>query len=155
MKVADFGSGSGFYSMEAAKRVGSSGRVYAIDVQKNLLERLRSVASAQGLKNIEVIWADAEKIGGTKLKDGLIDRAVVSNILFQVKNKDNLALEVKRVVKPGGKLMIIEWSGKDESSPETLVPQMKAQTLFEKSGFKLEQSFNAGYHHYGLIFART
>src|SRR5690349_15540940 len=42
MKVVDLGAGSGFYSYEAARRVGATGRVYAVDVQKDLLERLRS-----------------------------------------------------------------------------------------------------------------
>ncbi len=155
MKVADLGAGSGFYSIEAAKRVGSSGRVYAVDVQKSLLERIRSMANQSHLTNVEVIWANAEKVGGTKLKDALVDRALVSNILFQVAKQDDFALECKRIVKPGGKLLVIEWSGKDATSPQTLIPQAKAQQLFEKSGFKLEETFPAGYHHYGMIFART
>jgi len=69
MKVADVGAGSGFYSLEAARKVGSSGRVYAIDVQKNLLERLRSQAISEGLGNVEVVWGNAEKIGGTKVRE--------------------------------------------------------------------------------------
>lgn len=155
MRVADLGAGSGFYTIESAKRVGASGRVYAIDVQKSLLERIRTMASSQRLANVEVVWANAEKIGGTKLKDALVDRAIVSNILFQVAKQDDFALECKRIVKPGGKLMVIEWSGKDATSPQTLIPQQKAQQLFEKSGFRLESTFPAGYHHYGMIFART
>ncbi len=154
MKVADLGAGSGFYSIESAKRVGASGRIYAIDVQKNLLERLRSVAQAQSLNNVEVIWANAEKIGGTKLKDALVDRAIVSNILFQVAKMDDFALEVKRITKSGGKLLIIEWNETTPLAPKTQVPQIKVQTLFEKSGFKLEETFPAGASHYGMIFTR-
>src|ERR1044072_3055149 len=94
MKVVDIGAGSGFYTITAAKTVGSSGRVYAIDVQKDLLERLRSVGAAQGLRNIEVIWGNAEKIGGTKVKERLADGAIISNILFQVEKLDDLVMEV-------------------------------------------------------------
>lgn len=155
MKVVDLGAGSGFYSIEAAKKVGASGKVYAVDVQKNLLERLRSVALAQGIKNIEVVWGNAEKIGGTKLKDGIADRAIVSNILIQVAKPDDFALEVKRLVKPGGKILVIEWSEGSHIPQGTLIPAAKAQTLFEKNGFKLEQSFPAGTSHYGLIMARA
>jgi hypothetical protein len=50
--------------------------------------------------------------------------------------------------------MVIDWSESSPLSPSHLVPSVTAQTLFEKSGFKLEQSFNAGDHHYGLIFTR-
>ena len=63
--MVDLGAGSGFYTFESAKRVGGSGRVYAVDVQKDLLERLHSVGANQGLRNIEIIWGNAEKIGGT------------------------------------------------------------------------------------------
>jgi ubiquinone/menaquinone biosynthesis C-methylase UbiE len=154
MKIADIGAGSGFYSLEAAKRVGASGRVYAVDVQKDLLERLRSVGASQGLGNIEVVWGNAEKIGGTKIRESIADRVIASNVLFQIEKPDDFALEMKRIMKPGGKIMIIDWSGVTTLSPKTVVSQVAAQALFEKAGFKLEQSFEAGDHHYGLIFTR-
>ena len=154
MKIADIGAGSGFYSIEAAKRVGASGRVYAVDVQKDLLERLRSVAASQGIHNIEVVWGNAEKIGGTKMRESVADRVIVSNVLFQVEKPDDFALEMKRITKPGGKIMVIDWSEVSTLSPKTFVSQSNAQALFEKAGFKLEQTFGAGDHHYGLIFVR-
>ena len=154
MKVVDIGSGSGFYSIEAAKRVGSTGRIYAVDVQKDLLDRLRSIAATQGIRNIEVIWGNAEKIGGTKLREAIADRAIVSNILFQVEKPDDFVLEVKRIVKPDGKVLVIDWSETSALSPKTLVTSMKAQTMFEKAGFKLDQTFDAGDHHYGMVFIR-
>ena len=155
MKVADIGAGSGFYSIEAAKKVGGSGRVFAVDVQKDLLERLRSVGQAQRLNNIEAVWGNAEKIGGTKLHESSIDRAIASNVLFQMTKLDDFALEVKRILKPGGKLLVVDWSEASPLGPKTIVPAAKAQLLFEKNGFKLEQSFGAGDHHYGLILSRS
>jgi ubiquinone/menaquinone biosynthesis C-methylase UbiE len=154
MKVVDIGAGSGFYSFDAGRRVGNTGRVYAVDVQKDLLERLRAAGASQGLRNIEVIWGNAEKLGGTKLKEGIADRAIASNVLFQIEKPDDFCLELKRVLKPGGKLLVVDWSEGSALSPKTLVPIATAQALFEKAGFKLEQSFNAGDHHYGLIFVR-
>ena len=94
MKVIDLGAGSGFYTFEAAKRVGSTGRVYAVEVQKDLLERIRSMGKTQSLNNIEVIWGNVEKIGGTKVKDSLVDRAIASNILFQIEKPDDFVLEI-------------------------------------------------------------
>ena len=154
MKVVDLGAGSGFYSVEAAKKVGSSGRIYAVDVQKDLLERLRSVASTSGVRNIEVVWGNAEKIGGTKLREGLADRVIASNILFQIEKPDDFCLEVKRILKRGGKALVVDWSGITDLSPKTIFSSVKTQQLFEKNGFKLESSFDAGDHHYGLIFSR-
>lgn len=155
MKVADIGAGSGFYSIEAAKKVGGSGRVFAVDVQRDLLERLRSVGLQQKLTNIEAVWGNAEKIGGTKLRDASTDRVIASNILFQITKPDDFALEMKRILKPGGKILVVDWSEVSPLGPKTVVPLMKAQTLFEKNGFKLEQSFGAGDHHYGLVFSRS
>lgn len=154
MKVADIGAGSGFYTVEAGKRVGSSGRVFAVDVQKKLLGRLSSMAHAALLHNVEVVWANAEKIGGTKLKDASVDRVIASNVLFQITRPDDFALEMKRIMKPGGKLLLVDWSGMTELSPKNVVPADKASVLFEKNGFVLEQNFDAGNHHYGLVFAR-
>ncbi len=153
-KVVDLGAGSGFYTLEAAKRVGASGRVYAVDVQKDLLERLRSMGAHQGLHNIEIVWGNVEKIGGTKLRESIADRIIASNILFQIEKPDEFALEVKRLLKPGGKLLVIDWTEISVLGPKNFFPSIKAQTLFEKSGFKLDTTFNAGDHHYGLVFIK-
>ncbi|MDE2041262.1 MAG: class I SAM-dependent methyltransferase [Patescibacteria group bacterium] len=154
MRVADIGAGSGFYSIEAAKLSGPSGRIYAVDVQKDLLERLRGVAAAQGIRTIEIIWGNAEKIGGTKVKESFVDRAIVSNLLFQLTKPDDFVLELKRILKPGGKALVVDWSEVSPIGPKTVVTEMQARTLFEKAGFKLEQLFGAGDHHYGMIFIR-
>lgn len=155
MRVVDIGAGSGFYTFEAAKKVGSNGRVYAIDVQKDLLERLRAAGAQQGLRNIEVIWGNAEKVGGTKIREALADRVVASNVLFQITKTDDFILEIKRILKPGGKVLLVDWSDVSPLSPKTVVPEVKARILFEKAGFKVDQSFNAGDHHYGIVFTRV
>ncbi len=154
MKVVDLGAGSGFYTFEAAKMVGPTGRVYSVDVVKEMLERLRSVGATNGLRNIEVVWGNCEKIGGTKLGEAVADRVIASNILFQVEKPDEFVLEIKRILKPGGKVLIVDWSEVSALSPVNLVTSTKAQMMFEKAGFKMENSFNAGNHHYGLILTR-
>lgn len=154
MRVVDLGAGSGFYTFEASRRVGTSGRVYSVDVVKDLLERIRSVGKSSGLHNIEVIWANFEKIGGTKLGEASVDRVIASNVLFQVEKTDEFILEIKRILKPGGKVLIVDWSEVSALSPKNIVTSNKAQMLFEKVGFKLDQSFNAGDHHYGLVLIR-
>ena len=154
MKVVDLGAGSGFYTVESARKVGPSGHVYAIDIQKDILERIRTAGAAQGLHNIEVIWANAEKIGGTKLREHIADRVIASNILFQIEKPEEFALEIKRLLKPGGKVLVIDWNPGSSLGPKNPFLSSKAQALFEKAGFKLEQSFMAGDHHYGLVLSR-
>jgi ubiquinone/menaquinone biosynthesis C-methylase UbiE len=155
--VVDLGAGSGFYSIESAKKVGSSGRVYSVDVQQDILSKIKNSASLAGLHNIEVVWGNIEKIGGTKLREGIADRVILSNTLFQIAvvDRDSLALEIKRLLKPGGKLMVIDWMSGSPLTPKTVVPRMLAEGIFQKVGFILEKTFDAGDHHYGIIFKKS
>lgn len=157
MKVVDIGAGSGFYTIEAAKKVGPRGMVYAVDVQQDLLDKIKKSASLVGINNIETIWGNVEKIGGTKLRENIADRVIISNVLFQIEQKafDNLALEVKRLTKSGGKLMVIDWDESSALSPKPAIPKLLAEGIFQKTGFTLEKSFDAGDHHYGLLFKKS
>src|SRR3990167_7470994 len=93
--VADFGAGSGAYTIAAAKAMHGTGKVYAIEVQKDLLTRLQNTCTEQHLGNVSFIWGNLEKSGGTKLADRSCDVAILSNILFQVEDRKATALEAK------------------------------------------------------------
>jgi ubiquinone/menaquinone biosynthesis C-methylase UbiE len=154
-KVADFGAGSGFYSLLSAVAVGDKGRVYAVDVQKDILGRIKKEAEQRGLSNVEVIWGDVEKKGGSHIKDSSLDLVIMSNILFQVKDKEAVLNEAKRVLKKGGRVLVVDWSQSMAGigpSPNLLFPEFEAKNLFEKNGFILERRVSAGSHHYGLVF---
>ncbi len=158
MQVADFGAGSGAYTFAIAKKIASeNGRVSAIDVQKELLERLKAEAERLHLSNIETIWADIENRGSTRLADDSIDAAVVSNVLFQAESKTGLIEEVKRVLKPGGQVLLIDWAdsfGGMGPHPAAVVVEADAKTLFTQAGFAVRSSFDAGEHHYGLVLTK-
>ena len=111
---------------------------------------------AEGIHNIEAIWGNIEKIGGTKLREAMADRVIVSNVLFQIeqKDRDNFCLEAKRITKPGGKILIIDWNAVTPLGPKEFITKAAAQSLFEKAGFKYEREFDAGDHHYGLVMTR-
>ncbi len=154
MEIADFGSGSGHYSMAASRALIATGRVYAVDVQPDLLTKLKNEAVRQGLYNIEVIWGNIEKLGGTKLRDNSVDLVLLSNILFQLDDRETMVKEVKRVLRPAGRVMVVDWSdsfGGIGPKQENVVKKETAKELFEKSGFHLDKEFNAGAHHYGII----
>lgn len=157
MIVADLGAGTGAYTMPLAERVGDTGRVYAVEVQKEFLANIKDAAAARGLKNVEVIWGDIERSGGTKIKDASVDAAVISNVLFQAEDKSGLLLEVKRILKTGGKLLLVDWKesfGNLGPTPEMVVTKDAARTLCEREGFVLKKEFDAGEHHYGLVLYR-
>lgn len=158
MSVADFGSGSGIYVLHIAEELLHSGRVYAIDVQRDLLRRVKNEANRRGFKNVDVIWTDLEHPGSSKLADKTLDLVLISNLLFQVENKAAVLAEAWRVLKPSGRLAIIDWAesfGGLGPVKTDVVPKEKALTLAKESGFEFQREFSAGAHHYGLIFRLT
>lgn len=153
--VADFGSGSGFYSFAASTAVGHDGKVYAIDVQKELLQRVKNEARARKINNIEILWADIEHLGGTRLREMSMDAVILANILFQLANKDNTCMEIKRVLKKNGRVLVVDWLssfGGLGPHPEAVYSPEKTKDLFKKHGFEFEKEIGAGAQHYGLIF---
>lgn len=155
MKVADFGTGTGHFAMAAAHVVGPTGRVYAIDVQEDMLTHMHDTAHRAGHKNIETIWGNVEKLGGTKLRDQSVDAIIMSNVLFQLDQKEEAAREAKRILKPGGKLLVIDWAGSYEGmgpAPEHLVSEHQAEELFITGGFYKAKDFRSGPHHYAILF---
>lgn len=159
MKVADFGAGSGAYTKEASRLVGISGRVYAIEIQKELATRLKAELKTAGITNTEVIWGNIEKRGGSELHDGVIDVVMLANTLFLVPDKVELIKEIARVLKPGGKVLLVDWSdsfGGIGPLPGMVVTSENAEKLFTAYGFSLlEQIPESGEHHYGMIFVRA
>jgi ubiquinone/menaquinone biosynthesis C-methylase UbiE len=155
--VADIGAGTGFYSFAAAKAVGPSGRVFALDVQKDLLERLKKEATHLGIGNITTVWVDAEKPNGTRLRDHSIHVAIVANILFQVEDKDGLLNEIQRILSREGRVLVVDWTesfGGLGPSSDQVFNQQAATDLFTKYGFKVQATVEAGAHHYGLVFQK-
>jgi ubiquinone/menaquinone biosynthesis C-methylase UbiE len=86
LSVADFGSGAGFYALALSRAVGPTGHVYAIDVQQDLLIKLKNEAIRQNISNIEIVLGNVEENKGSQLKDNSVDRVVIVNILFQTKD---------------------------------------------------------------------
>ena len=156
-RVADLGAGTGAFAIAAAKAVGEAGKIYAVEVQKGLLERLKSEARAARAPNVEVLWGDIERVQGTHLKDASVDACIASNVLFQVEDKDGFVAEVKRILRPNGKFLLIDWSdsfGNIGPHKDHVVTENAARELFEKAGFQFVKKIDAGEHHYGLVFRK-
>lgn len=158
MLVADLGSGSGFYTLASAKAVGPEGKVFAIDIQKVLLSKVKDEANKAGLFNVEIIWGDIEKLGGTRLRDGSLDFVILSNILFQVSDKETVIKETSRILKKDGFSAVIDWAdsfGGLGPRPENVFPLELAKETFQRNGFVIEKELKVGEHHYGFIVRKS
>lgn len=154
--IADFGSGYGFFAIAFAKRVGSSGQVFAIDVLPTALEAVRSQAKIEGLFNIKVIQGNLEKPGGSNLSPESCDLVLIANVLFQVPDKPSLIDEAKRVLKVGGRLAIVEWKPYIAVGPlkESRMTEADLKQLVLSKGFSELKTVDAGTHHYGFVFKK-
>lgn len=155
--VADFGSGSGAYTLAAAAALGGTGNVYAIDVQKDLLTRLENSCREAHVGNVSFLWGNIEKFGGTKLVDGSVDVVIVSNVLFQAEDKKGVIEEARRILKQGGILFVADWTGSFNSlgpTPDQIFPELSARRLIEALNFSFDRPVNAGNFHYGLVFKK-
>lgn len=152
--VADFGCGSGYFTLAMAKVVKSSGKVIALDIWQPALDALSFRAKLEGLANVvQTKWANLEIEKGSGLKNESCDLVLVSNILFEIENKEILIKEAKRILKNNGYLVIIEWYPDKLPSKEMLHPISKeeAMLLVEKEGFIIERELSLGITHYGFL----
>lgn len=159
MKVADLGSGSGHYTKALSEAIGGDGVVFAVEIQKDVLTRLREdMEKLHGNFNIEYIWGDLEHPRGTKLADQSVDVAVLSNTLFQIEEKDAALEEVKRICKKGAEVLFVDWSdshGGLGPIPSHVIQPGQAQELFTKHGFTFVRKVETGAHHYGQLYKVT
>lgn len=157
-KIADLGCGtSGHFVFPASERVGKYGKVYAVDILKTTLESVKRKARLENMENIETIWSDVEVFGATKIEAGSLDVVLLVNTLCQSHKRVEILRESIRMIKKDGRLVIVEW--KNVSSPlgppteeRVKVELLKKASL--KLGLHLEEEFDAGPYHYGIIFTK-
>ena len=157
MVICDFGAGSGVFAHLLSKRTGPYGRVYAIDINKDLLQKIKREGSKNGVHIIETVWADFEKPHGSKLREKLLDRALLANTLFLVEDKKGAIEEVTRVLKPNGRVLVIDWTeshGGLGPHPDQVIDEATVRALCEDSGLTYLRHVDVGSYHYGMIFSK-
>jgi ubiquinone/menaquinone biosynthesis C-methylase UbiE len=157
MKVADFGCGAGYFSLALAKMIGDDGLVYALDIMPDKLEAITSSARNLSLTNIIVKRANLENANGSKLESNSIDLVVMKDMLFQNKQKNIILAEATRVLKPGGKILVIEWAMYNEAiGPERQLRISKEALLAiaREAGLGVACDIDAGNFHYGVLLSK-
>jgi ubiquinone/menaquinone biosynthesis C-methylase UbiE len=158
MRVADLGCGaSGRFVFTCSQAVGKEGVVYAVDILKEVLDTIERRTKQENLENITTIWSNLEIFGATKIENNSLDLALLFNTLYQSKKRANIIREAARMLKKQGRLAVIEW--KNITLPfgpppeERVKPDLLKQGV-KKLGLDLENEFEAGPFHYGLIFVK-
>ncbi len=154
MRVADLGAGAGFFARAAGRLVGEGGVVWAVDLNRELLSRIKNFGEAEGLHNIEVLHGDAEVAGGTNLPSDSFDFCIAANLLFSVEHKGECVAEVRRILKKSGRALFVDWQdsfGGLGPRADHVITLEAAQKLIEQHGLSLLGRVPAGAYHWGLV----
>jgi len=101
-RVLDYGCGPGAFVPEVSKRVGPSGRVYALDIHPLAVARVQALVRCEGLDNVETICSGCQ----TGLADDSLDVVLLYDIFHMLSEQDAVLAELRRVLKPGGTLSL-------------------------------------------------
>ena len=139
MTVMDYGCGNGYFSIPLSNMVGESGKVYSVDIQEEMLDKLAIKTKALNLSNISAIKIESN---GLKLPV-LIDFAIAIYVVHEIPNQERFFKEVFELLKPEGKLLVVE--------PDFIVSKQKFNKTLEiakQVGFIESKSLN-------LLFSKS
>lgn len=137
--VIDIGAGTGFWTRPLAMLVGPSGRVIAVDVEPIMLDEIRAMAREDGFQNVEVVQSQEDHI---PLPDGVADAATLGFVLHEPPDPAAFLSEVSRVLKPGGRMLVIEWHKREtEQGPpvEHRLSLAESHELMRAQGYGVEE----------------
>jgi ubiquinone/menaquinone biosynthesis C-methylase UbiE len=154
MIVADVGAGTGYMSLRLAKRVGPTGKVYANDIQPEMLSRLRQNADKAKLKNIEtVLGSDVDP----KLPVGQLDLVLLVDVYHEFSQPQKMLRKIRDCLKPTGRLVLLEYRKEDPNIPIITVHKMTVEEVkkeLEAERFIFSQVIESLPRQHILIFNR-
>jgi arylsulfatase A len=112
--VADVGAGSGYHTRRMARRVGPKGRIYAVDVQPEMLEILSRNLAGEGITNVIPVLGS---LADPRLPDGSVDVIVMVDVYHELAEPYEMIRALCRALKPGGRLVLVEYRGEDPDVP--------------------------------------
>jgi ubiquinone/menaquinone biosynthesis C-methylase UbiE len=107
-RILEVGPGTGYYTLDLAERVGDGGKVEIFDIQQEMLDHTMRRATERGFVNVVPTQGDAQSL---PYDDHVFDAAVLTTVLGEIPDQDAALLELKRVLKPGGRLVVGELFG--------------------------------------------
>lgn len=144
--MIDIGCGTGYFTLPASRITGPAGRVIGVDISEEMLDELRRKIVGQAL-NIELLLSDHLKIPVT---DQLGTFALLSNVLHESGDMLTMLRETNRILKPGGRLAIIEWEKRETPMGPPIEHRLHPDeilSMVRDSGFTMAKIVPAGEYH--------
>jgi ubiquinone/menaquinone biosynthesis C-methylase UbiE len=139
--IADVGAGSGYFTFLLAQAVGPGGTVYAVDIDKDMTDLVAKKAKEHGAKNVEVILA---KPDDSLLPEGSVDLVFTSNTYHHIENRVAYFAGLRKALRPGGRLAIIEFDRRSWLSGlfKHYTPSEFIKREMEQAGYRLVREFD-------------
>jgi SAM-dependent methyltransferase len=142
MTVCDLGCGNGFYTIPLARLVGEEGRIWAVDIQPEMLIELRKKAEQEALDNIIPILGS---VHDPRLPDESIDLVLLVDVYHEFSHPVHMLERIRAALKPGGRVALVEFRAEDENVPIRPEHKMSKEQIlkeFPANGFKLVAEFD-------------
>lgn len=156
MTIADIGAGSGVISFLMANELGKDGKVMAVDIQPQMIARLKKRAKAGGITNVHTVRGSTK---ATNLKPGTIDLAIMVDVYHEFAFPYEMISDLSKALKPGGRVAFVEYRMEDPTVPIKLVHKMsEAQVKREISqaefGLKWQETVKALPWQHVVVFEK-
>jgi len=155
MNICDMGCGNGFYTLQLAKMTGSEGRVYAVDIQAEMLKMLRTRAAEEGIRNITPILSTASD---PKLPKGKIDLVLLVDVYHEFSHPEEMLAAMREALSPAGVCALVEFRAEDPNVPIKPEHKMTKEQILKEwpvNGFKLVKEFDGLPWQHLMFFARA
>lgn len=149
--VADIGCGIGYFTLPMSEMIKAENIVYALDTSEDMLIELDYRAQLANFENIKIINTDEYDF---KLNDKMVSFSLLVNVLHEIDDKVRFINEIKRILKPNGKISIIEWDKRPtEMGPalEHRLDKYDVKLLFESMGFTIVKETSFADCFYGIV----
>jgi ubiquinone/menaquinone biosynthesis C-methylase UbiE len=127
--VADIGAGSGYYTLMAAKHVGPKGKVYAVDIQPEMLDIIKKKMTKRGVKNIELIKNTETE---TKLAAASVDLILLVDVYHEFTYPYEMTVDMVKALKPKGRMVFVEFRLEDTNVPIKNVHRMSEKQVLKE-----------------------
>ncbi len=138
--VADIGCGSGYFSIPLARAVGSNGRVFAVDVQREMVDILTARATREGVDNVTALVGQVDDVS---LAAASIDLALLVDTYHEFDHPWEMMRSIVRALRPGGRLALVEFRAEDPSveiKPLHKMSQVQARRELEAAGLTFDRT---------------
>ena len=152
--VADIGAGSGFITQRLSQRVGPTGRVFATDVQPEMLDILRRRLADKKITNVTLVQG---AVDDPKLPESSIDLELMVDVYHEFSQPQEMLRGLRTALKPDGRLVLVEYRKEDPAIPIKLEHKMsvaEAKLEVEHEGFALSKVDEALPWQHILIFTK-